>query len=313
MARRFAYRMYTGFDRDRAPSVAKLRPDAVIGYEIGALRIFEQARKLGVPVILDAASVHHRLQAEAGLADEGSPLRDAMCRRKDAEIALADHIITCSTLARDSYVAAGVPDARVHRLSLGFEAGMFTPGPAEARTGPLRLAFVARYTRVKGADVLADALDALAAGGLDFELRMAADPEVSDDDCRARLAAHGEALGKLPQDRLPGLYRWADALVLPSRFDSFGLVVLEALACGLPVLVSDRVGAKDFVEDGVNGRIFPSGDANALAAMLAGYARDPSPLRAMRPAALASASGAEWPQYRRRAAETVGRILGWHA
>jgi glycosyltransferase involved in cell wall biosynthesis len=313
LAKRFAYRMYMGFDRAVAPLVGRVRPDAVLGYENGARAIFEQAKRLGIPTILDAASVHHALQAEAGLVDAGTPFRAFVDARKDAEIALADHILTCSTLARDSYVAAGVPAARVHTVPLGFEPGMFGPGPDEARTGPLRLAFVGRYTRVKGADVLADALDTVAARGLAFELRMAADPGVSNDGARERLDAHGCSLGKLPHEELPGLYRWADALVLPSRFDSFGLVVLEALACGLPVIVSDRVGAKDFVEHGINGLILPSGDAGALADALAEHARDPGPLRAMRPAALASAKGAEWQHYRRRAAETVGHILGWRA
>ena len=312
-AKRFAYRMYMGFDRDAAPLVARLRPDAVIGYENGALAIFGEAKRLGIPVILDAASVHHGLQAEAGLIDEGTEFRAFVNRRKDAEIALVDHVLTCSTLARGSYVAAGVPADRVHAVPLGFERGLFSSEPAQARQGPLRLAFVGRFTRVKGADVLADALDAVAARGLAFELRAAADLAVSNDGMRDRLSAHGALLGKLPQEQLPDLSRWADALVLPSRFDSFGLVVLEALACGLPVIVSDRVGAKDFVEDGVNGRIFASEDSAALAAMLADYAREPAPLRAMRAAAIASADGAEWTHYRRRAAETVGRILGWRA
>lgn len=312
-AKRFAYGMYIGFDRAVAPLVGRARPDAVIGYENGTLATFQAAKRHGIPTILDAASVHHDLQAEAGLVDAGTPFRAFVDARKDAEIALADHILTCSTLARDSYIAAGVPADRVHTVPLGFEPGMFTPGPEETRTGPLRLVFVGRYTRVKGADVLADALDLLAAKGAPFELRMAADPGVSNDGARERLEAHGQVLGKLQHDALPDLYRWADALVLPSRFDSFGLVILEALACGLPVIVSDRVGAKDFVEHGVNGLILPSGDAPALAAALEAFARDPGPLRAMRGAALASAKGAEWSHYRRRAAETVGRILGWQS
>jgi hypothetical protein len=106
-AKRFAYGCYMGFDRSVAPAVAPARPDAVIGYENGALAIFQAARKAGIPAILDAASVHHDLQQEAGIVDAGTDFRELVDRRKDAEIALADHILTCSTLARDSYIAAG--------------------------------------------------------------------------------------------------------------------------------------------------------------------------------------------------------------
>lgn len=309
-ALRMAYHTYYGFDRIAARLLPRLRPDAVVGYENGALEIFRAAKALGIPTILDAASVHHRLQTEAGLADGDTPFRANANARKDAEIALADHVLTCSTLARDSYVAAGVAAERVHIVPLGFDAGIFAPGSDETHMGPVRLAFVGRFTRVKGVDVLADAIDRLAAQGLSFQLRLAADP-ARDEAARDRLGRHGELLGKLPHDQLPALYRWADALVLPSRFDSFGLVVLEALACGLPVIVSDRVGAKDFVEHGVNGLILPSGDADALATSLAAFASDPAPLRAMRGAALASARDAEWTQYRTCAAATLGRILDW--
>lgn len=311
-AKRFAYRMYMSFDRAIARRLKRARPAAVIGYENGALAIFRQAREAGIPTILDAASVHHTLQAEAGLLDGGKEFRAFVAKRKDAEIVLADHVITCSTLARDSYVAAGVPADRVHLLPLGFDPGIFTPVDDPGRSGPLRLAFVGRFTKVKGADVLAEAVEKLAAEAVPYELRIAADAS-GDQEIRARLDAHATLLGKLPHAQLPDLYRWADALVLPSRFDSFGLVVLEALACGLPVIVSDRVGAKDFVEHGVNGRIVPSGDAEALADTLTQLARTPETVRTMRPAALASARGAEWAQYRKRAAETVRAILGWQA
>jgi UDP-glucose:(heptosyl)LPS alpha-1,3-glucosyltransferase len=67
-------------------------------------------------------------------------------------------------------------------------------------------------------------------------------------------------------DRLERYYRAADVFILLSRFDTFGMVVLEAMAAGLPVIVSPNVGAKDLVEEGVNGFILrePS-DADSAA------------------------------------------------
>lgn len=56
---------------------------------------------------------------------------------------------------------------------------------------------------------------------------------------------------------LPEYYRASDMCLLPSRFDTFGLVVLEAMAAGIPVVITDRVGARDLVEDGVNGFVVP--------------------------------------------------------
>jgi glycosyltransferase involved in cell wall biosynthesis len=76
-------------------------------------------------------------------------------------------------------------------------------------------------------------------------------------------------LGFKNQSQLPSVYRSADILVLPSHFEPFGLVVNEAMVCGLPVLVSDRVGARfDLVRAGETGYVFPAGDVSALAGIL---------------------------------------------
>ena len=67
-------------------------------------------------------------------------------------------------------------------------------------------------------------------------------------------------------EELPRFFAQADAFVLPSRYDGWGVVVNQALGAGLPVICSDRVGAgHDLVEDGVNGLKFPAGDSAALA------------------------------------------------
>lgn len=83
-------------------------------------------------------------------------------------------------------------------------------------------------------------------------------------------------LGFLNQSQLPAAYRAADLFVLPSLFEPFGLVVNEAMLCGLPVAVSDRVGAKfDLVRPDENGYVFPAGDVDALAAVLRQILLDP--------------------------------------
>ena len=69
----------------------------------------------------------------------------------------------------------------------------------------------------------------------------------------------------MSHDRLAAEMPRPDVLVVPSFFDSFGMVVAEAMACGLPVVVTQNVGAKEMISPGVNGLIVPAGDAGALA------------------------------------------------
>jgi glycosyltransferase involved in cell wall biosynthesis len=88
--------------------------------------------------------------------------------------------------------------------------------------------------------------------------------------------------GSRPWKELPALYAAADLFVLPSTFEPWGAVVAEALACGLPVVVADRVGcAPDLVQPGQNGWVVPAGDAGALAALLREALADPARLAAM--------------------------------
>ncbi|HKO56477.1 MAG TPA: glycosyltransferase family 4 protein [Thermoanaerobaculia bacterium] len=94
---------------------------------------------------------------------------------------------------------------------------------------------------------------------------------IGDGPLRAELETTDRArfLGFVNQTDLPHAYAICDVLVLPSRFEPRGLVVNEAMACGLPVVASDRVGAVgDLVRDGENGFVFPAGDAATLAAQL---------------------------------------------
>lgn len=106
------------------------------------------------------------------------------------------------------------------------------------------------------------------------------------DEARERAAARGLPVhfaGFLNQTEMPAAYVAADALVLPSDYgETWGLVVNEAMACGRPALVSDRVGCgPDLIVAGQTGDTFPFGDVDALAQRLVDWAQDASRLRAM--------------------------------
>jgi D-inositol-3-phosphate glycosyltransferase len=71
-------------------------------------------------------------------------------------------------------------------------------------------------------------------------------------------------LGKRDQDTLPYYYSAAEVLVIPSHYESFGMVALEAMACGTPVIASQVGGLAFLVQDGITGYHVPDGDSDAL-------------------------------------------------
>lgn len=91
-------------------------------------------------------------------------------------------------------------------------------------------------------------------------------------NCRGRI----QFLGFKEPTETPSVFAASDIFVLPSRYDGWGVVVNEALGAGLPLIVSDRVGAQDLVNDGINGFIIPAGSIDPLATALLNLAKSES-------------------------------------
>lgn len=88
-------------------------------------------------------------------------------------------------------------------------------------------------------------------------------------------------LGLLEHDRMPAYYAQADLFVLPSRRESFGLVLAEAMACGVPVVATTAGAIPEVVEDGVTGLLVPPDDPEALAQAITSLLSDPDRMKAM--------------------------------
>jgi glycosyltransferase involved in cell wall biosynthesis len=133
----------------------------------------------------------------------------------------------------------------------------------EARKSLKRLRAVVRLTREKGADLLADAF--LAARERDARLHLClAGGGPEEEALRTRLGEHASFLGWLEGDGLARAYASADLFLFASRTDTFGQVLLEAQASGLPVVAVAEGGPCAIVEDGVTGLLRPA-ETEALA------------------------------------------------
>jgi glycosyltransferase involved in cell wall biosynthesis len=306
---RFGKRVYACmlslFDAQVARRIEHSDYDCVISYERSALETFSVAKARGMFCVLDAANIHPHSQLE------WDPVSNTQydVRRKVQEVELADLVLTCSSLARDSYLAEGVPACKLRAIPLGVDVALFARVGCELRKGPIRFCGAGILDRRKGLDLVARATRQLSSTSLAYEYYLAGNTRVADQGLLRELSGLVHFAGRYPHERLPEFFRSCDVFVLPSRFDSFGMVVSEALACGLPVIVSENVGAKDMVVEGVNGWVVPAGDWRALAERMMWCAKNPEAVRAMAPAARASAEARSWDHYRRDLAATIEEFL----
>lgn len=302
------------FDWQVAAQLGRAGAAAVVACEISALDTFRAAKRIGMKTILDAASVHYAVQDRVTPVAEAQWLHRRIVDVKKAEIALADHVLTVSELARAGYVEAGVHASRVHAVALGADTRLFHPGEqAKARdfSGPCTFLFAGATIHRKGIDVLLEAFRTLQEK-LPGRARLVVVGPRGDSHALLERPGIGDVVVRpaVAQSGLADLYRSADCFVLPSRHDSFGMAVLEAMACGLPAIVSAMVGAREAIEEGGSGWVVPFGDAPALAARMAWCVENRAALAAMRPAARAAAERYGWDGYGERLAAVMAGILG---
>jgi D-inositol-3-phosphate glycosyltransferase len=261
-------------------------PDVVHShFWMSGMAALTAARWLDLPVVQTFHALGHvkrRHQGDEDTSPQG---------RVGAERAIArgvDRVVATCTDEVFELTRLGVHRQRMTVVPCGVDTARFTAdGPAlPGRTGRQRLVTVGRLVRRKGVDETIRALrrlpeaELLVAGGpRSEELDGGLDVSLDDSPDIARLRGVAEEagvadrvrlLGSVPRDEVPALLRSADAVVCVPWYEPFGMVPLEAMACGRPVVASAVGGLVDTVVDGVTGVHVPPRRADALEAALTG-------------------------------------------
>lgn len=232
---------------------------------------------------------------------------DRLCK----ETTMADHWIAASSFTRTTLMSAGVPEARIHIAPYGTDLQRFRPPDVprqSARSRPLRLLFTGTVNQRKGIKYLLGALDLLS---VDVELTLVG--RIVDDLSLIRNRKNVRALSWVRAEELVAEYQAADLFVFPSVAEGFGHVILEAMACGLPVLSTTRTAAQDIIRNGREGYVVEPGRTNLLAEAITRFAEHPEEHQAMSRAARLRAEQFSWQRFRSRIAEIVRSVSGARA
>jgi glycosyltransferase involved in cell wall biosynthesis len=238
------------------------------------------------PDLVHAHALHQAARLRVGEIPVVINLPGEPNARYTADLQRADALVA------DGWAAQHLPaklGRKVERVSKGVDAQRFCPdGPSlreELRLSRRRIVVaVTRLVPIKNVRLLVEAIAIVRARVPETHLLIVGDgPERSAIRVRVGeldLADSVTFAGSVPQRETPAFYRTGDVFALSSDFDNSPNAVLEAMACGLPVVATDVGGVRDFVADRAGGAVVPPRDARALADALERYLAHPEAARA---------------------------------
>lgn len=267
------------FGRFTASGLSGCEADILTGWSSATLEAIPVAHDMGIKVVIERGSTHIAHQTEL-LAEEyrrhGLTFKatdPGIIERELAEYEQADAIAVLSQSSSRSFIERGIAEDKLIVNPLGVDLGGFTAPERPRSDRRCRILFVGALGLRKGTPGL---INAFAAIKNIAELHLVGPIDEDFQSLLGRLPLDNVHIrGAVAGSELPGIYAGADIFCLPSIEEGFGMVVAQAMAAGLPVIVSEAVGAADIIEHGSSGVIVPTGDEPALTEALQGLAGDP--------------------------------------
>jgi glycosyltransferase involved in cell wall biosynthesis len=293
--------------------------DAVYGYEYGVKATFARAQQDGIRCIYDLPSPEHDfvenllIEETKRFPELQTPYRRHVERlqadrteHRRQEWETTDLVVANSTFTANSWIAAGWSKKRVVVVPYGAPPVVSIQKKTKS-SGPLRLIWAGTFSIRKGAHYLLEA----------WKVSFASNPHVLLDVYGAVSAPQSllenvpeniRFHGSIPRGELYAAYQASDVLMFPTLCDGFGMVVTEAFAYGLPVITTRRAGAADIVREGENGFLIEAGSSAAIASSIQRCLDERQRLWEMSGAALNTAAGLQWKDYRNAIASHVQNL-----
>lgn len=296
-----------------AKKILKLNPNVVVGYEKSCFFTFKKAKENNIITILDLAQVHYqhikdlkKKYPHFAPSLGSDKLRNRIDSIKDKEYQFSDYIITLSEYAKQTLVENGISQEKIKLVNLGFDPNIFEPKKVYPREGRFRLLFVGSIMKRKGLKLLIETFKEL-------DLHNASLTIVGPmEDGKEVLENNQDVVDYipfLPHNELQEKYKEADVFVFPSYLDSWAMVVLEAMACGTPVIISNNTGSKDVVKKG-GGFVIPVENKKELRERILFYYNNRNEVERHGKLAVKSVAEYTWDNYYLQITNTIKEITG---
>lgn len=243
--------------------------DVFIGLSSFCLQAIEHAKGYGQITIVDHGSLHQRTERRL-LEEEGRlhnlPMDLApewIIEKEGLEFHVADRVMVLSQAAKRSLIEEGIGAEKIFVNPCGVELSQFSPAEKK-QDDVFRIIYCGNISPRKGVHYLLQAFAELNLDNAELWLIGSAPSPSFGRLIAQHKSAKVRFLGTFPQSGLRQIYTKGSVFVLPSLADGFGMVVPQAMACGLPVIVTRNVGAADIVTEGVDGYIVPIRDVSVL-------------------------------------------------
>ncbi|WP_199620941.1 glycosyltransferase family 4 protein [Paenibacillus alkalitolerans] len=272
-----------------------------------------KSKKNGAKIIVDDRAQHpvfleHLLSEECRLLnvkDENIvvPLRDNLLK----EYALADYFIVSSTFAKRTFVEHGIDESKIFVLPYGFNGNKFYPLKKEDHT--FRVIYVGQIIPRKGVTYLLEAFNKFSNNKSDTELVLIGKIDPCMKAYFENLPSNVIHHNYIPNHELIHYYSNSSVFVLPSISDAFGLVVLEAMGSGLPVIVTENVGAADVIDEGTDGFVVPIRNNEAIYQKLSMLYNDKDLQQRMSMNSIKKAKMYTWDYYMKNLQKVYSQIM----
>ncbi|MCL5985076.1 MAG: glycosyltransferase family 4 protein [Actinobacteria bacterium] len=290
------------FDLWASKKVFKAR--GFYGWSSMSLFTVKQLKKIGVPTLIDRGSTEIKAQKrvlESAFRDEGvktNVIGEKLLNRIYEEEEIVDFIVFPSSFPKLSYLEEGFSESKLKVNILGVDLKKFKP-KEEYNSDKFRVIFVGLLGVRKGVHFLLRAWRKLNLKNAELIL-IGTIEKYSREIILNELRKTDNAIFLGGVDNPEFKYRECDVFILPSIEDGFGQVVIEAMACGLPVIITENVGAKDCVRNGVDGVVIEPFSIDSICESILFFYNNPDKIQNMGRNGGVQAQNFTWEAYQER-------------